>query len=172
MAGAVSALFLLDIKGRVLIWRDHRGDVSTVQAERFFTKLIEKELEYNIVRKETEHTHSTKLEGFLKEPITYKIVIGLHTERVYDATNTNVRTSMGSAKYAPENDALVWKIKSFPGGKEYMCRAEFSLPSITAEEATPEKKAPIRVKFEIPYFTVSGIQVCRFFVSWTIIMNQ
>ena len=40
-----------------------------------------------------------------------------------------------------------------------MCRAEFSLPSITAEEGAQEKKAPIRVKFEIPYFTVSGIQV-------------
>ncbi|BBG94044.1 Clathrin adaptor complexes medium subunit family protein [Prunus dulcis] len=51
------------------------------------------------------------------------------------------------------------KIRSFPGGKEYMLRAEFRLPSITAEEATPERKAPIRVKFEIPYFTVSGIQV-------------
>lgn len=24
---------------------------------------------------------------------------------------------MGSARYAPENDALVWKIKSFPGNK-------------------------------------------------------
>ncbi|CAH1417246.1 unnamed protein product [Lactuca virosa] len=58
-----------------------------------------------------------------------------------------------------KNDALSWKIKSFPGGKEYMLRAEFSLPSITAEEAVPERKAPIRVKFEIPYFTVSGIQV-------------
>ncbi|KAJ0037989.1 hypothetical protein Pint_22881 [Pistacia integerrima] len=43
MAGAVSALFLLDIKGRVLVWRDYRGDVSAIQAERFFTKLIEKE---------------------------------------------------------------------------------------------------------------------------------
>ena len=40
-----------------------------------------------------------------------------------------------------------------------MLRAEFSLPSITAEDAAPERKAPIRVKFEIPYFTVSGIQV-------------
>lgn len=40
-----------------------------------------------------------------------------------------------------------------------MLRAEFRLPSITSEEATPERKAPIRVKFEIPYFTVSGIQV-------------
>ena len=44
MAGAVSALFLLDIKGRVLIWRDYRGDVSSVQAEKFFAKLIEKEV--------------------------------------------------------------------------------------------------------------------------------
>lgn len=43
--------------------------------------------------------------------------------------------------------------------QEYMLRAEFRLPSITSEEATPERKAPIRVKFEIPYFTVSGIQV-------------
>uniref|UniRef100_A0A0E0FRU1 MHD domain-containing protein n=1 Tax=Oryza nivara TaxID=4536 RepID=A0A0E0FRU1_ORYNI len=76
-----------------------------------------------------------------------------------DATNPNIRTSMGSAAYAPEREAMVWKVKSFPGGKDYMCRAEFSLPSITAEEAAPEKKAPIRVKFEIPYFTVSGIQV-------------
>ncbi|MCI12186.1 AP-1 complex subunit mu-2-like, partial [Trifolium medium] len=40
-----------------------------------------------------------------------------------------------------------------------MLRAEFRLPSITDEEAAPERKAPIRVKFEIPYFTVSGIQL-------------
>ncbi|KAM1170844.1 hypothetical protein ACFX15_020720 [Malus domestica] len=78
---------------------------------------------------------------------------------VSDATNPDVRTSLGSAAYAPESDALIWKIRSFPGGKEYMLRAEFRLPSVTAEESTPERKAPIRVKFEIPYFTVSGIQV-------------
>lgn len=76
-----------------------------------------------------------------------------------DATTPNVRTSMGSSVYAPEKEALLWKIKSFPGGKEYMLRAQFSLPSISAEESIPEKRAPIRVKFEIPYFTVSGIQV-------------
>lgn len=27
---------------------------------------------------------------------------------------------MGSAAYAPEKDALVWKIKSFPGGKVWL----------------------------------------------------
>ena len=30
---------------------------------------------------------------------------------------------MGSASYAPENDALVWKIKSFPGGKVLMSKS-------------------------------------------------
>ncbi|CAL5386441.1 unnamed protein product [Camellia sinensis] len=75
-----------------------------------------------------------------------------------DATNPNVWTSLGSASYAPEKDALIWKIKSFPGGKEYMLRAEYTLPSITSEDAAPERKASIRMKFEIPYFAVSGIQ--------------
>ena len=36
-------------------------------------------------------------------------------------------------------------------------RAHFKLPSVLRSE--PDAKAPISVKFEIPYFTVSGIQV-------------
>ncbi|KAM7479868.1 hypothetical protein LguiA_028081 [Lonicera macranthoides] len=76
-----------------------------------------------------------------------------------DTTKPSIKTSMGSAKYAPEKDALVWKIKKFPGNKDYKLHAEYRLPSITNEEAPPDKRAPIRLKFEIPYFTVSGIQV-------------
>lgn len=34
-----------------------------------------------------------------------------------DASNPDVRTSMGSASYVPEDEALIWKIRSFPGGK-------------------------------------------------------
>lgn len=37
-------------------------------------------------------------------------------------------------------------------------RAHFGLPSVEKDEL--EGKPPITVKFEIPYFTVSGIQVC------------
>lgn len=44
MAGAASAIFLLDMKGRVLIWRDYRGDVSAPQAERAFAKLMDGEV--------------------------------------------------------------------------------------------------------------------------------
>ena len=76
-----------------------------------------------------------------------------------DATDPVVRASQGSAEYAPEREALVWKIKNFPGGKEFLLRAKFSLPSIAGDPAAEGRKAPIQVKFEIPYFTVSGIQV-------------
>lgn len=61
--------------------------------------------------------------------------------------------------YAPEKEAMVWKIKNFPGGKEFLLRCKFGLPSVEAEEEAKGRMPPIRVKFEIPYFTVSGIQV-------------
>jgi AP-1 complex subunit mu len=76
-----------------------------------------------------------------------------------DAITPVVRTSQGNAVYAPEKDALVWKIKNFPGGREFMLRCKFGLPSVAAEEESKGRMPPIKVKFEIPYFTVSGIQV-------------
>lgn len=42
-SGAASAVFIMDVKGRVLIWRDYRGDVSATQAERFFNKLMDQQ---------------------------------------------------------------------------------------------------------------------------------
>ena len=41
-------------------------------------------------------------------------------------------------------------------------RAHFGLPSVESELL--EGKPPIQVKFEIPYFTTSGIQVCHYIV--------
>lgn len=74
-----------------------------------------------------------------------------------DADTPKFKTTVGNVKYAPEQSAVVWSIKSFPGGKEYLMRAHFGLPSVESEES--EGRAPIQVKFEIPYFTTSGIQV-------------
>lgn len=60
--------------------------------------------------------------------------------------------------YVPEKEALIWKIKSFPGGREFLLRCKFGLPSVAAEEEAHGRMPPMRVSFEIPYFTVSGIQ--------------
>jgi len=75
-----------------------------------------------------------------------------------DADTPKFKCSMGSASYAPEKNAIVWTIKQFQGGKEFVLRAHFGLPSVKNEDEN-QKKPPISVKFEIPYFTTSGIQV-------------
>ena len=69
--------------------------------------------------------------------------------------------AQGAAVYVPEKEALIWKIKSFPGGREFLLRCKFGLPSVAAEEEAHGRMPPMRVSFEIPYFTVSGIQARR-----------
>ena len=54
---------------------------------------------------------------------------------------------------------MSWSIKSFPGQKEYTMKASFSLPSIASKERDKFIRQPISIQFEIPYFTVSGINV-------------
>ena len=94
-----------------------------------------------------------------------------------DADSPRFRTNIGSVHYAPEKSAIIWKIKQFGGGKEFLMRAELGLPSVKGDDEhgggmtggfggsmggagqTSKGKRPISVKFEIPYFTTSGIQV-------------
>ncbi|VDO34332.1 unnamed protein product [Brugia timori] len=107
------------------------------------------------------HAHS-RVEYMVKAKSQFKRQsIANHVEIIIpvpsDADSPKFKTSVGSVKYVPELSAFVWMIRSFPGGREYLMRAHFCLPSIIGEET--EKKPPISVKFEIPYFTTSGLQV-------------
>lgn len=93
-----------------------------------------------------------------------------------DADSPRFRTDIGSVHYAPEKSAIIWKIKQFGGTKEFLMRAEMGLPSVKGDDEHGggmtggfggsmggaqggKGKRPITVKFEIPYFTTSGIQV-------------
>ena len=97
-----------------------------------------------------------------------------------------LQATIGTATYAPDRDSIIWAIRQFPGQTEVVLHAHFGLPSISADPSDnalsviggaggvsggpsgtrrsapaviTKLKAPIRVRFEIPYFTVSGIQV-------------
>ncbi|XP_050403424.1 AP-1 complex subunit mu-1 isoform X1 [Patella vulgata] len=107
------------------------------------------------------HAHS-RVEYMIKAKSQFKrrstannveIIIPVPT----DADSPKFKTTVGNCRYTPEISSVVWSIKSFPGGKEYLMRAHFGLPSVETEDS--EGRPPIQVKFEIPYFTVSGIQV-------------
>ncbi|MES1910954.1 MAG: AP-1 complex subunit mu-1 [Cercozoa sp. M6MM] len=83
-----------------------------------------------------------------------------------DADSPHFRTTCGEVDYVPEDNAIVWHIPQFRGQDEFLMRAHFGLPSITAADAGDDdqdelafRQRPIRIHFEIPYFTVSGIQV-------------
>ena len=74
-----------------------------------------------------------------------------------DVDSPKFKTMIGSVEYSPEQSAITWSIKSFPGFKEYLMRAHFGLPSVVSEDV--EGKPPIQVEFKIPYFTSSRSQV-------------
>lgn len=76
----------------------------------------------------------------------------------HDVDSPSFKLTTGSAKYVPEESKMIWSIKHFPGGKEFVMLASFKLPSIDAIEYV-DQWPPIKIKFEIPYFTASGIQV-------------
>ena len=76
-----------------------------------------------------------------------------------DADTPQFKVSVGSAWYDPERDALVWSIKQFQGGKDFIMTASFGLPSISGDHRDAFLKRPITVKFEIPYFTASGLTI-------------
>ena len=77
-----------------------------------------------------------------------------------DLQNPLFKSSLGSVTYSPDKEVLIWTIKRFPGQKETNLIIQFNVPSLRANENKSKYlKKPIEVKFEIPSFTVSGIQV-------------
>ena len=78
----------------------------------------------------------------------------------HDVDSPAFKASVGTVSYVPDLDCIKWSIKTFYGGKEAVMRAHFGLPSVAGEgEAQAWRKKCVGVKFEVPYFTVSGIQV-------------
>jgi len=108
------------------------------------------------------HAHS-RVEYMVKAKAQFKQRSTANNVRIVvpvppNADSPKLKSSVGKCAYAPDQDAVVWTIKQFQGGREFRMRAQFGLPSIDDED-NKDTKPPIRVEFEIPYFTVSGIQI-------------
>ncbi|KAF7792192.1 hypothetical protein EIP86_003224 [Pleurotus ostreatoroseus] len=111
-----------------------------------------------------EHHKGSRVEYMVKVKAQFKRRSTANNVEIYvpvpdDADTPKFRASTGSVQYAPDKSAFVWKIKQLGGGREFLMRAHFGLPSVRGDQESLDKRAPITVKFEIPYFTVSGIQV-------------
>jgi AP-1 complex subunit mu len=84
-----------------------------------------------------------------------------------DADSPKFQVNAGRVKYVPEKDALQWRIKQFPGQRENNLQGSFRLPSVANIDSRNRViRRPIEIQFEIPYFTVSGMQV-RYLKVWS-----
>jgi AP-2 complex subunit mu-1 len=73
------------------------------------------------------------------------------------AAAARITVGKGRAKYEPGQRALIWRIGGFQGMAEYNLDAIVDLLPSTREKAWT--RPPIALEFQIPMFSVSGIQV-------------
>jgi len=111
-----------------------------------------------------EYKSSTRIEYYIKAKSNYKSKNSANNVEIYipvpcDAQSPTFKTANGTVSYIPDRDAMVWTLKQFPGQKEMVMKATFALPSILSPDRDNFQKIPLNIVFEIPYFTVSGINV-------------
>eukprot|EP01063_Lacrimia_lanifica_P022005 TRINITY_DN29714_c0_g1_i1.p1 TRINITY_DN29714_c0_g1~~TRINITY_DN29714_c0_g1_i1.p1 ORF type:complete len:433 (+),score=174.82 TRINITY_DN29714_c0_g1_i1:111-1409(+) len=114
------------------------------------------------IESQVEDYSGSRLEFFVKAKSQYKKVssatgVSISIPVPADVDSPSFKASVGTVRYHPEQNTLEWTIDLFPGGKEFVCRASFGRPSIRTQDDFTRK--PIKVKFELPYFTVSNFQV-------------
>lgn len=76
-----------------------------------------------------------------------------------DLKNPIFKTANGIVSYLPDRECVIWTIKYFPGQTQIYLKLQFNVPTIRSEASNQHLKKPITLKFDIPSFTVSGIQV-------------
>lgn len=135
---------------------DGEFDLINYRMECPFKALFNFEINYE---KQTErHIHF-----FVKAKTNYKARVSANFVEFWiplptDAQNVYSKASQGSAKYQPENGVLAWKIMSLIGKKEITMEVRLEVPSLSSNSMA-FKNQPVRVMFEIPYYTLSGLIV-------------
>lgn len=75
------------------------------------------------------------------------------------AKNPKYKSDYGVVQYFPELYEIQWFIKNFQGEKEFSMNISLDFSYVSNYNEIKANTLPISVRFEIPYFTVSGIQL-------------
>lgn len=91
-----------------------------------------------------------------------RTLVGTHVKvKVPVPKNTAVvkaRAQTGRAKYYPEHEAIIWKIRAFPGEADYTLHAEVEI-SASVRQQKPWSRPPISMEFQVPMLASSGFHV-------------
>eukprot|EP00708_Paratrimastix_pyriformis_P002852 GAFH01001610.1.p1 GENE.GAFH01001610.1~~GAFH01001610.1.p1 ORF type:complete len:333 (+),score=152.89 GAFH01001610.1:379-1377(+) len=75
-----------------------------------------------------------------------------------NAARAKINCIAGSARYEPEQHAIMWRIRNFAGRTSFTLTAQVQLLA-TVVEGKPWSKPPIALQFIIPMYTGSGLEV-------------
>mmetsp|Transcript_15315 Transcript_15315/g.30509 ORF Transcript_15315/g.30509 Transcript_15315/m.30509 type:complete len:426 (-) Transcript_15315:451-1728(-) len=74
-----------------------------------------------------------------------------------NTARSKIKVSYGRAKYEPEQQSIVWRVKKFAGRTECMLTADVELMQTVRARAW--SRPPLAVEFQVPMFTASGVHV-------------
>lgn len=74
-----------------------------------------------------------------------------------NTAKTTIKVGAGRAKFEPDQKAIVWRIKRWNGGSEFMMQADIDLMQTTKTKSW--SRPPISVDFQVSMFTASGVYV-------------
>eukprot|EP01104_Vermistella_antarctica_P018818 TRINITY_DN7125_c0_g1_i1.p1 TRINITY_DN7125_c0_g1~~TRINITY_DN7125_c0_g1_i1.p1 ORF type:complete len:443 (+),score=129.44 TRINITY_DN7125_c0_g1_i1:115-1443(+) len=83
------------------------------------------------------------------------VIIKLPTPK--NAAICKIHTTTGKARYQPSQNAIVWRIRKFPGDHEYSISANIDLSASMSKKAW--SRPPISMQFTVPMYTASGLHV-------------
>lgn len=111
----------------------------------------------------TNHS-DTKMEVAIKAKTNFKNRSVANNVQIFipvpsDLQNATFKSSAGNVVFLSDREDLIWTIKRFEGQNELSMTCTFRLPTVRIEDPTAFMKRPMQIEFEIPYFTVSGLQV-------------
>eukprot|EP00211_Chloroparvula_japonica_P002639 CAMPEP_0119120700 /NCGR_PEP_ID=MMETSP1310-20130426/1632_1 /TAXON_ID=464262 /ORGANISM="Genus nov. species nov., Strain RCC2339" /LENGTH=430 /DNA_ID=CAMNT_0007110195 /DNA_START=31 /DNA_END=1320 /DNA_ORIENTATION=+ len=90
---------------------------------------------------------------FNRSLVAYDVLAKIPTP--LNTADPSMSVTHGRAKYRPQNNAILWKIKKFPGGSE----CEFTAQVVLALSKKEWVRPPISIQFRVPMFTASGVRV-------------
>jgi len=118
-------------------------------------------LPFHVIPVVQEHGHSRveyeiKIKGkFSAKLFATGVVVKIPTPK--NTAKCKISQGLGKAKYNAEQNAILWKMKKFPGDASYSLKAEVKMMTSVEEKAW--SRPPITMEFQVPMFTASGLHV-------------
>jgi len=100
--------------------------------------------------------YEVKIKGqFSSKLFATGVVVKIPTPK--NTAKCKIVQGLGKAKYFPDQSAILWKIKKFPGDASFILKAEVSVAASVQDKSWA--RPPITMEFQVPMFTSSGLHV-------------